>query len=384
MERDGQGSYSNSFQILDVCAPFGAMEFQANYFESRLARPVLVRVLLREPGFVLLLFPDGQQKQISLAESSLLRLPGAEKWSLNLPGTEASILLESREPIRLLAQANPQWENQNAEQVRPVRRHFWTLLFVLLFLVGLLGTGLWFGTPFLADWAARHSDGEWEKKIGKEIQASVLGEFPQDLEKTRLLRQFYLQLEKDNPNLAEPIQLYFIKKEDFNAFAIPGGSIFVQQGAIDKMEHYAELAALLGHEIGHVEKRHTIRTLFRSASTYAVVSFFLGDLTGLSAVVLDQAQNLRELSYSRDFEREADEAGMEFLCRNQIDGKGMVQLMQRMKKLDEGQMELAMLRSHPLTSERLANARQALAARNCPHADKPELQTLFLQLKSRP
>jgi predicted Zn-dependent protease len=360
------------------------MEFQANYFESRTARPQLVRVLLQEPGFLTLQFPDGNLRRYSLAESSLFRLPGADKWSLNLDESGASLLLESKEYIRMMAAANPPWENAQSNHIQPSRRHFWTIVSVLLLLLGLFVAGLWFGTPLLADWAARHTDGDWEKKLGQEIQASVLDEFPQDTEKTRLLRQFYLQLEKDNPNLAEPVQLYFIKKEDFNAFAIPGGAVFVQQGAIDKMEHYAELAALLGHEIGHVEKRHTIRTLFRSASTYAVFSFFLGDLSGLSALVLDQAQNLRELSYSRDFEREADEAGMDFLCRNQIEGKGMVQLMQRMKKLDEGQTELAMLRSHPLTSERLENARQAVSRRNCPHRDQPELQTLFLQLKSRP
>lgn len=384
MERKDDDSIPFPLKFWKFAGPLRTMEFQANYFESRTARPQLVRVLLQEPGFLTLQFPDGNLRRYSLAESSLFRLPGADKWSLNLDESGASLLLESKEYIRMMAAANPPWENAQSNHIQPSRRHFWTIVSVLLLLLGLFVAGLWFGTPLLADWAARHTDGDWEKKLGQEIQASVLDEFPQDTEKTRLLRQFYLQLEKDNPNLAEPVQLYFIKKEDFNAFAIPGGAVFVQQGAIDKMEHYAELAALLGHEIGHVEKRHTIRTLFRSASTYAVFSFFLGDLSGLSALVLDQAQNLRELSYSRDFEREADEAGMDFLCRNQIEGKGMVQLMQRMKKLDEGQTELAMLRSHPLTSERLENARQAVSRRNCPHRDQPELQTLFLQLKSRP
>lgn len=384
MERDCDDSIPYPHKFWKFALPLWPMEFQANYFESRTSRPQLVRVLLQEPGFLTLLFPDGSQLRFSLEESSLFRLPGAEKWSLNLGDKGASLLLESQEYVRMMAKANPPWENAQSKNIRPARRHFWTIVSVLLLLLGLLIAGLWFGTPLLADWAARHTDAEWENQIGTEVKASVLKEFPQDFEKTRLLRAFYLKLESANPNLQKPVQLYCIKKEDFNAFAIPGGAIFVQQGAIDKMEHYSELAALLGHEIGHVEKRHTIRTLFRTASTYAVFSFFLGDLSGLSALVLDQAQNLRELSYSRDFEREADEAGMDFLCRNQVEGKGMVQLMQRMKKLDEGHMELAILRSHPLTSERLANAQKALADRNCPHIDKPELQTLFLQLKSRP
>ena len=73
------------------------------------------------------------------------------------------------------------------------------------------------------------------------------------------------------------------------------------------MKSYDQLVALLGHEVSHVNNRHSIKILTRNLAGYMMISLVFSDLNGIMSVLAENAQQLRSLSYSREFEEEADE-----------------------------------------------------------------------------
>jgi predicted Zn-dependent protease len=228
---------------------------------------------------------------------------------------------------------------------------------------------------------------DWEVSLGKEIRQQTLSGMQEDKGRSIILNKLLsrYRFRKEGAEGFQP-QFYVVSSKDFNAFAVPGGSIFVHSAAIEKVRSLPELLALIGHENGHVQERHTMRTLARSLGLYGLVSFFLGDLSGLAAILIDNAQSLQNLSYSRDFEREADQAAFDFLCRNGIDSRGLISLMETMQKEtgDKSALLPGFLSSHPLTEERLENARAAVKNNSCKISyANPEQEALFKILKKQ-
>ena len=156
-----------------------------------------------------------------------------------------------------------------------------------------------------------------------------------------------------------------------NAYAFPGGSIAVTRGMLVELDNEAELAALLGHEIGHVCARHTAE---QSSKGMLANIFMAGAAIATSAAgyggASDLVQNLGGLgagallaSYSRENEREADGLGMEYMTRAGYSAQGMVGLMnvlKRNQKHNPSAIEL-MFATHPMSDERLAFAQREAA-----------------------
>ena len=135
-----------------------------------------------------------------------------------------------------------------------------------------------------------------------------------------------------------------------NAYAFPGGSIAATRGILLELDNEAELAALIGHELGHVNARHTAERMTTGVLTQAVVSG-LSIYAGTKSEAAGQlASTLGMLgagallaSYSRDNEREADALGMEYMVRAGYGSNGFVGLMDMlnsMPKRKPGAIEL--------------------------------------------
>jgi len=150
-----------------------------------------------------------------------------------------------------------------------------------------------------------------------------------------------------------------------NAYAFPGGSIAATRGILVELETEAAMAALLGHEIGHVNARHTaeqmskglLAQLFVSGASIFASAYGYGNL----------AQQLGMLGagallahYSRDNEREADALGMEYMVRAGYNPQGMVELMELLLKQSKHDMGPAQLlfATHPMSQERYDTAVQ--------------------------
>ncbi|MEM8603692.1 MAG: M48 family metallopeptidase [Cyanobacteria bacterium P01_H01_bin.121] len=148
-------------------------------------------------------------------------------------------------------------------------------------------------------------------------------------------------------------EFHILREPDLNAFALPGGKIFINAGAIAKTNSEAELAGLLAHELAHAVLSHGFQ-LVSEGNLLANVSQFV-PYGGFAA-------NLIVLNYSRNMERQADELGTQILAAAGYAADGMYNLMQLLAAENEarGENVYAWLSTHPQTSERLENIQRQI------------------------
>ena len=175
-----------------------------------------------------------------------------------------------------------------------------------------------------------------------------------DSSKSELLQAFYDELNFESDY---EISVFYDTSNTVNAFALPGGKIVVFDGLIQKTESWEELAALFGHELSHVNERHSMRLMSRELGNYAVFSALTGDMAGISSVLVESALSLNELVYSRTYEKQADREGLQLLVENNIEPAAMIRLFERIfdenKKVEDFMKGLEMLSTHPLTDKRM-------------------------------
>lgn len=162
-----------------------------------------------------------------------------------------------------------------------------------------------------------------------------------------------------------PYSFRVVNANYVNAYAFPGGSIACTRGILLSLDNEAELAALLGHELGHVNARHTAEQMSKGMLTQAFVgglsllagtgSAALGNLTAQLGMI---GAGALLASYSRDNEREADALGMEYMVRSGYSPAGMIELMDILRsqsRHNPSVIEL-MFSTHPMSDERYRTA----------------------------
>ena len=177
-----------------------------------------------------------------------------------------------------------------------------------------------------------------------------------------------------------------------NAFALPGGYIVINRGLLVGLENEAEMAAVLGHETGHVTAKHSLAGYQRAiASNVLVAGVVLGtggragvqELSGITASLLENG-------FSRDQEREADGLGIDYMVKAGYNPEGAVQLQEYFyRQLEGGKNPMwaeGLFRTHPFSKERLDNARARIAERYPDTVKNPNYTlngTIFLQKTTR-
>ena len=167
-----------------------------------------------------------------------------------------------------------------------------------------------------------------------------------------------------------PYNYHVVNANYVNAYAFPGGTIACTRGILLNLDSEAELAALLGHEVGHVNARHTASRM----STQLLV----GGLAGIGGAVIGAkygntwgalagglggfGAGMLLASYSRDDERQADSLGMEYMTKAGYNPDGMVELMDMLNDQHDSEPSAleVMFATHPMSSERLATARKSI------------------------
>jgi len=242
-------------------------------------------------------------------------------------------------------------------------------------------TVFFWGVPALADQAAAHFPEDFERRLGEELHTTLLQEYEIDSAKTAALKAYLnaLQVQADFP-----IEVTVVKEQEVNAFAVPGGFVVVHEGILKEMQGHEELAALLGHEIGHVQLRHSTKAIARSLSYYMLFSLLLGDISGVAAVIVDNAAAFKDLEYSRSAEQDADRAGLELLLSNKLNPAGMLHLMERLQAQEGDEMEaLEFMSTHPSTQNRIVEIRQQIKETSYTIAPNPALEAAWKKLKQR-
>jgi predicted Zn-dependent protease len=164
-----------------------------------------------------------------------------------------------------------------------------------------------------------------------------------------------------------PYNFRVVNANYVNAYAFPGGSIACTRGILLSLDNEAELAALLGHELGHVNARHTAEQMSKGMLTQAVIGGLAVAAGTQGAFYGNIASQLGQISagallasYSRDNERQADSLGMEYMVQSGYSAQGMVGLMDMLQSMGKHQpsaIEL-MFATHPMSAERYQTAVQ--------------------------
>jgi predicted Zn-dependent protease len=204
------------------------------------------------------------------------------------------------------------------------------------------------------------SDAE-EARIGRQIAGNLLGAAPlvrdDDLQRyvNRVGRWVALQSERPDLNW------YFgvIDSDDLNAFAAPGGYIFLTKGLYKKLANEAELAGVLGHEIGHVLSRHHLKLLQKSQGI-AVLGGLLGSkLKDEHEVVQNLIGNGAEVfarGLDKAAEHEADRIGVVLSVRAGYDGYALPAVLAEIGHVAKNDQRVSLLfKTHPLPEDRLTH-----------------------------
>jgi len=167
--------------------------------------------------------------------------------------------------------------------------------------------------------------------------------------------------------------IHISAKPEINAYATIGGHIFINQGLLKKINKPEQLIGVIAHEIVHVQNRHVVKSVFQSVGLFVIFQAFLGDVSGLVAVVVDQGGPLLSLSYSRDLETEADSLAVKALIESEINPQGLsealsiidVENKKIVSEIPGGKVlsELEkqnFLRSHPQTLDRIESMQKMI------------------------
>ena len=212
------------------------------------------------------------------------------------------------------------------------------------------------------------------------------------VEEARLGAQLHEQLLRERAVLADPVvehyvddigrrvlraapdeafdyRFFVLVDDEINAFTAPGGYVYVNTGTLLRVRNAAELAGVIAHEVGHVERRHVSENVARRRAVGVVrqvgvvaAGVAAGPAAAGAASLLGGVASLAALnSFGREAEREADEFAVEILPRAGYDPEGLVTFFQTLQR-EGGAAPPAFLSSHPATQERIEETERLVAA----------------------
>ncbi len=225
----------------------------------------------------------------------------------------------------------------------------------LLFITGL--SLLWIKRAAISEWIAGKIPVSIEKQIGDQVWNDIKAKSkivtdPAQLAQLEAITKRLLPAVNDK---RYEFTFHIIENDAINAFAMPGGHIVVHTGLLKNAKRPEEVAGVLAHEIAHITRRHSLRNMVSSLGTMVIIQAVFGDYSGLAG----GASTLLQQSYSRDFEREADATGWEYMLAANIDPKGMIDFF-KILVVEEEKSGIQMdglaefISTHPDTIERVA------------------------------
>ncbi len=218
---------------------------------------------------------------------------------------------------------------------------------------------------------------EQEYYIGRATAAVVLGQYKAYDQKEandyiNTLGQS-LAAFSDRPETFNGYRFHLLDSDDINAFAAPGGMILVSRGMMKLCQNEEDLAAVLAHEIGHIQFQHGVKAIKRSRltsalsimTTAAAKEYGTEQLSALTEAfegsINDVTSTLMNNGYGRALEYEADGAAVTILDRAGYDPRALVRVLERMEAtLKPGGLDFA--KTHPNPIKRVDNANKAIAA----------------------
>jgi len=213
-------------------------------------------------------------------------------------------------------------------------QHSWraVLVSLLLSIVAAIVGYVWV-LPVVADHLAERVPRSWTNALDDVVVGQLKRQDSMkasDIDSARqdALRARFIGAVSSAEGKAPDVRIYFYKMGAMpNAFALPGGSIVFLDGIVTAAPNDDALVGVFAHEYGHIKHRHGLRTLLRTAAVSAVAAWYFGDFTSLANAAILVSQ----LSYSRDFETQADDTAIEIMRANKLDTRSLAELFRRMR-----------------------------------------------------
>lgn len=245
--------------------------------------------------------------------------------------------------------------------------------------------------------ASRPISDEEEYYVGRAVAARILATYP--LNKNKQLTDYVnrvgqtVALSSDKPLTYAGYHFAVLDSREVNAFACPGGIIFITGGMLSDVKNEEELAAVLAHEVAHINHRDGVEAISKSRWTEALTiigsdaasSYSPREITQLTKIfegsIDDVFKTLVVNGYGRTQENGADQGALLFMERAGYDPRGMETYLTRQN--GKGGSEEGMLKTHPGTGDRLENVRENLPAKKTDPASVKLRTRRFAEMAAR-
>ncbi|MBW8369819.1 MAG: M48 family metallopeptidase [Thiobacillus sp.] len=325
--------------------------FAADYFDGQTSRTHPVRAAV-EAGQ---LHVQGESIEFAFPLDRIHVAPpaGQARGVVHLPdarelhSADHAALLELS---RLTSSAHPErWAHLLESRLRYA-------LAALVVAVLIVFVGLRWGVPVLAEGVAHTLPASLENRLGKE-SLSLMESIYLSPSALPAARQHGLAQQLDRLCKAQGCpahRLYFRASRALgaNAFALPGGTVVVTDQLVKLAQHDQEVLAVIAHELGHVERRHSLRLALQSIGAGVLLVAITGDIGSFSDLAAGLPSLLLQSGYSRDMEREADGYALRWLNAACIPPRRFADILNRLNKTTPDAVGL--LSSHPGTADRIS------------------------------
>jgi len=314
-------------------------------------------------NFVRFVADDGSENYEILAPHLRIGIGGSNRALVQLSSQNAPQEIISSTHTEILDSLKNLGYSQADEKIRQVRSKKssrLTLLavtagFLIVLLVGIPMIAAFLPSTFIDKIISR----DRERALIKTLPASFFGPAPEIPPKAldQKIGRLVFWLQEHSESLQQvPIEVMVSPGADVNAFAYPGDLIVVNDGLIRASDDLEMLAGVIAHELGHIERRHNLKAIGSSLSLLtgaALLSLIIG--TDGAAFLIHGAQ-FSSLKYSRDHEREADEAAVEILARAGLSPDGLLRFFEKLKEKEVigSSTALNVFSTHPMTDERIS------------------------------
>ena len=232
-----------------------------------------------------------------------------------------------------------------------------------------------------------------EIAIGRQAQAKVKQETPQpkDAAVQAYVARLGRQLAAHAKGERYPYSFSVADYREINAFALPGGPVWVNRGAMQAASTESQLAGVLAHEIAHISQRHAAQQLSKAMVTnlgLGLLGALLGNAGGSGAanIAARYVASGAFLKFSRDDEQEADRIGVGIMARAGWDPHGMIDLMESIRaqeKRDPSSVEI-FFSNHPSPKDRVARLTRVVPQRRTGKRDSADFQSIRARLRKLP
>ena len=223
-----------------------------------------------------------------------------------------------------------------------------------------------------------------EINIGRDMASRLLGAAP--LVNDPALQRYvnnvgrWLASQSERPDL--PWQFGVLDAPEVNAFAVPGGTVFVTKGLVQRMQSEAQLAGVLAHEISHVLRKHHLKAIQKGAQTALAGEALQQAVKDPSGMARDKLISLGSELYTRGLDKsdefEADRLGVVIAARGGYDSYGLPAVLQTLQAMNAQDSALAMMfKTHPSPTDRLGVLSERMQPVLDQYATQPQLPERF-------